>query len=233
MTAAKRSAVRAPRTDEQPDSWLVDQSPQLWEYGFGEVAQSMLTSAVRCFAAKGFHATTTRDISAGAGLSPAALYVHFSSKEDVLHTISLVGHKSALASVQGPEEKDPRAHLRMIFSRYVVWHARHHVTGRVNQYEMAALTPEHYEEVRRIRHDTDEVFRKAVTRGIADGAFVEVDVNRVVRAMNSLAIDLVRWYRLDGAESPEQIGEFYADIALGMVSNPSLAKKSRRSRAAS
>jgi AcrR family transcriptional regulator len=230
MKAGKGSAASAKRTEEVDDSRLADESPQLWSYGFGAVAQSMLTSAVRCFAVKGFHATTTRDISAGAGLSPAALYVHFSSKEDVLFTISLVGHKSALAAVQGPEEKDPSAHLRMIFSRYVVWHARHHVTGRVNQYEMAALTPEHYEEVRRIRHDTDEVFRKAVTRGIADGSFVDVDVNRVVRAMNSLAIDLVRWYRLDGSESPEQIGEFYADIALGMVTNPSLTTKSRGSR---
>lgn len=233
MKAVKRSAASAKNTEGAHDPRLADESPQLWSYGFGTVAQAMLTSAVYCFAQKGFQATTTRDISAGAGLSPAALYVHFSSKEDVLYTISLVGHKSALAAVQGPEEKDPTTHLRMIFSRYVVWHARHHVAGRVNQYEMAALTPEHYEEVRRIRHDTDEVFRKAVTRGIADGSFVEVDVNRVVRAMNSLAIDLVRWYRLDGPESPEQIGEFYADLALGMVTNPSLAKKPQRARPSS
>ncbi|MGW0737390.1 TetR/AcrR family transcriptional regulator [Streptomyces sp. NPDC002851] len=228
MKSAKRSSTA--HAEVPQDSRLEDDSPRLWAFGFGEVAQSMLTSAVRCFAAKGFHATTTRDITAGAELSPAALYVHFDSKEDVLYTISRVGHKSALAAVQGPEEDDPSAHLRMIFSRYVIWHARHHVAGRVNQNEMAALTPEHYEEIRHIRQETTDVFRKAVTRGVSDGSFVEVDVNRVVRAMNSLAIDLVRWYRLDGSESPEQIGEFYADLALGMVTNPALAKTSRKTR---
>jgi hypothetical protein len=45
-----------------------------------------------------------------------------------------------------------------------------------------------------------------------------VDVNRVVRGMMSLGIDLVRWYRLDGADSPEHLGGFYADLAVSMVS---------------
>jgi hypothetical protein len=39
----------------------------------------------------------------------------------------------------------------------------------------------------------------------------------VVRAMLSLGIDLVRWYRLDGPDSPEQLGRFYAGLALKMV----------------
>jgi hypothetical protein len=37
--------------------------------------------------------------------------------------------------------------------------------------------------------------------------------------MLSLGIDLVRWYRLDGPDSPEQLGDFYADLALKMVMN--------------
>src|SRR5262245_42328532 len=77
-----------------------DKSPDLWGAEFGDVQRRLLTSAVRCFAANGFHATTTRDISAGVGLSPAALYVHFPSKELVLYTISRVGHERALSCVR-------------------------------------------------------------------------------------------------------------------------------------
>jgi hypothetical protein len=47
-----------------------------------------------------------------------------------------------------------------------------------------------------------------------------VDVNRVVRGMLSLSIDLVRWYRLNGPDSPEEMGEFYAELALKMVMSP-------------
>jgi hypothetical protein len=35
--------------------------------------------------------------------------------------------------------------------------------------------------------------------------------------MLSLGIDLVRWYRLDGADSPGALGGFYADLALRMI----------------
>ncbi len=37
-------------------------------------------AAIEAFARKGFHGTTTRDISTAAGMSPAALYVHYPSK---------------------------------------------------------------------------------------------------------------------------------------------------------
>ena len=60
---------------------LPDRSAQLWDSQRGEVARSLLTSGVRCFASSGYHATTTRDITAAVGLSPGALYVHFPSKE--------------------------------------------------------------------------------------------------------------------------------------------------------
>jgi hypothetical protein len=33
----------------------------------------------------------------------------------------------------------------------------------------------------------------------------------------SLGIDIARWYREEGAWSPEEIGDFYADLALRMM----------------
>lgn len=42
-------------------------------------------------------------------------------------------------------------------------------------------------------------------------------MNRLVRAMLPLSIDLVRWYRLDGPDSPGELGDFYAQLALRMV----------------
>lgn len=216
---AKRQARFTPQEMED-DPRLQDQSPDLWSEEFGEVARGLLASAVRCFAANGFHATTTRDISAGVGLSPAALYVHFPSKELVLYEIMRIGHERALAHVQGPEVEaagGAEERLRVLMKRYTAWHARHHVAARVCQYELNALTADHYDEIRELRRRTNEVFRATVARGVADGTFTQVDVNRVVRGMLSLGIDLVRWYRLDGADSPDELGEFYAGLALRMV----------------
>ena len=199
-----------------------DYSAELWDPGLGEVDRRLLTSAVRCFAANGYHATTTRDIAAGVGLSPAALYVHFPSKELVLFEIMRAGHEAALAYIQDPAidaAGGAADRLAAMVRRYTAWHARHHVAARVCQYELAGLTPAHYDEIIQIRHLTNEVFRHAIERGIAEGVFAPADVNRLVRGMLSLSIDLIRWYRLDGPDSPEQLGEFYAGLVLKMVTH--------------
>jgi AcrR family transcriptional regulator len=221
---AKRQA-RFTAEELENDHRLQDESPGLWDERFSPVARGLLTAAVRCFAMNGYHATTTRDISGGVGLSPAALYAHFPSKELVLYEIIRSGHESALAYVQDPAADgaaadDAADRLRVAMARYTAWHARHHVAARVSQYELAGLTAEHYDEVMQLRHRTNTVFRDLVQRGIDDGSFPPVDVNRVVRGMLSLSIDLVRWYRLDGSDSPEQLGEFYAELALKMVLAP-------------
>ncbi|WP_395107925.1 TetR/AcrR family transcriptional regulator [Actinomadura sp. SCN-SB] len=219
---ARRQARFTPR-ELAVDPRLQDHSPELWREDLGTVQRGLLTSAVRCFAANGFHATTTRDIAEGVGLSPAALYVHFPSKELVLYEIVRAGHERVLRYVQGPSVlapgiDAPADRLRAIVAGYTAWHARHHVAARVCQMELAALTSEHYDEVLALRHETNDFFRDAVAHGVADGSFARIDVKRVTRAMLSLSIDLVRWYRLDGPDSPERLGAFYADLALKMVS---------------
>lgn len=217
---AKPRQARFTTADLEGLPELDDESPDLWSDELAEVGRNLLTSAVRCFASNGFHATTTRDISGAIGLSPGALYVHFPSKELVLFEIIRAGHQRVLDHITGPEIEDitdASEHLRALIARYTEWHARHHVAARVCQYELAGLTAEHYEEILEIRHRTNRVFREAVARGVDDGTFAEVDVRRVSRAMLSLGIDLIRWYRLDGSDSPEQIGEFNAALALRMV----------------
>jgi AcrR family transcriptional regulator len=224
---AKRQARFTPQ-EVSDDPRLLDHSPELWRDEFGDVARRLLASAVRCFAANGYHATTTRDICSAVGLSPAALYVHFPSKELVLHAITRIGHGRALAEVLAARDApaaDAAERVRAVMARFTAWHARHHVAARVCQYELTGLTPQHYDEVRELRHRTTDVFRTAVRRGVDDGSFPPTDVDRVVRSMLSLGIDLVRWYRLDGADSPEQIGAFYADLALRMLTAPTPAPR--------
>src|SRR5882757_10186823 len=61
-----------------------------------EAARRLLVAAVEAFAERGYHATTTRDIAGRAGMSPAALYIHYKTKEELHHRISRIGHEKAL-----------------------------------------------------------------------------------------------------------------------------------------
>jgi TetR/AcrR family transcriptional repressor of uid operon len=50
--------------------------------------EHILDAAERCFARAGFHRTTMHDICKEAGVSPGALYVYFSSKEELIAGIA-------------------------------------------------------------------------------------------------------------------------------------------------
>lgn len=212
-------ALRQAHRRERVAGAAIDEpSAELWGPEFAEVAQKLLSSAVMCFARNGFHATTTRDLTAGVGLSPGALYVHFSTKEDVLFAITRVGHERALAElVGGPEDLGPGEQVAELVGRFVAWHARHHTVARICQYELSGLEPEHFEQVQELRRRINEVFRGAISRGVDAGVFEVADVNRTARAIISLGVDLVRWYRLEGADSPDDLAAEYAELALRML----------------
>lgn len=214
----------APSAASRAADRLLDHSARLWETGYSPVAASLLTAGVRCFAASGYHATTTRDITSAVGLSPAALYVHFSSKEHLLFEIVRTSHQHVLDTIQAvATDTDSATRLRQLVFRFVCWHAHHHVAGRVGQYELAALSPEHHVEILTVRRNSRSIIRDAVARGVTDGQFQNVHVAGVARAILSLGVDVVRWYRLDGPDPPEKLAAFYADLALGMVSPPGAA----------
>ena len=179
----------------------------------------LVAAAVESFAAKGFHGTTTRDIASAAGMSPAALYVHHRSKEEMLYGISRAGHDRTLALVQEAvaSSGDPREQLLSVVRAFVVHHAEGHTGARVVNYELAALSPEHLEEIAAIRRAIEQEMRDVVERGVAAGSFHTADSQMTALALLSLGIDVARWYRDEGTWTPEQIAEHYCTLALRIV----------------
>ena len=179
----------------------------------------LVAAAVESFASKGFHGTTTRDIAAAAGMSPAALYVHHRSKEDLLYVISKAGHERTLQLVEEgvASSPDPVQQLLAVIRGFTVHHARGHTGARIVNYELAALSPAHLEEIVGIRRAIEQRVRRLVDRGVEAGVFETSDPRMTSLALLSLGIDVARWYRDDGAWTPEQIGDHYCEIALRIV----------------
>jgi len=190
--------------------------------GTPDARDRLVRAAMTSFAARGFHATTTRDIAAGAGMSPAAVYVHHASKEELLYLISLAGHDEALAVVESAaaHSDEPAQRLRDIVAEFTTWHAEHHTLARVVQYELGALTPEHLRKIAARRHAIEQVVRSAIERGVGAGVFDCTDVPGTALAMLSLAIDVARWFQDDGQRSADEIGRLYGELALRMVRAP-------------
>lgn len=179
----------------------------------------LLEAAVAAFAEKGFHGTTTRDIAAAAGMSPAALYVHHRSKEELLHLISRAGHDTTLALVREAvaSTDDPAEALRRLMHDFAVHHARDHTGARIVNYELAALAPDHLAEIREIRHQIEDEMRRLVVRGVEAGVFETPDPRMTAAALLSLGIDIARWYHEGARWTPEEIATRYSELALRMV----------------
>jgi AcrR family transcriptional regulator len=176
-------------------------------------------AAVESFAAKGFHGTTTRDIASAAGMSPAALYVHHRSKEELLHRISRQGHDRTLALVQEAvsTSADPREQLLAVVHAFVVHHAEDHTGARVVNYELSALSPAHLEEIAVVRRQIEAEMRGVVERGVAVGEFATSNPHMTALALLSLGIDVARWYRDEGEWTPAQIADHYCELAIRLV----------------
>lgn len=179
----------------------------------------LLEAAVTAFAEKGFHGTTTRDIAAAAGMSPAALYVHHRSKEELLYLISRSGHERTLDLVQRgrASSTDPVQQLRAVVRDFAAHHARGNTGARIVNYELAALSHEHLEEIAGLRRSIDEEVRGLIRDGVEAGLFDTPDPRVAAAALLSLGIDIARWYRDDVPWSPDQLAEHYADLAVRIV----------------
>jgi AcrR family transcriptional regulator len=184
-------------------------------------ARRLLVGAVEAFAARGYHATATRDIAASAGLSPAGVYVHFATKEELLYQISLIGHRGTVrvvrAAAASARHDDPAARLHAVIAAITAWHARYHTTARVINYELSSLTEQHRSAIATLRREIDSLVRQTLEDGDASGVFDVPDVRGTTLALLSLTIDVARWFRATGARAPEELGAFYGELALRMA----------------
>ena len=185
--------------------------------------ERLLVAALECSAQRGFYATTTRDISANAGMSPTAMYVHYASKGEVLYRLMHLGHQDALRvivdAIAGHD--DPTDRLWHLVAGFASWHASHHRLARVAQYELRAVPPEHVAEIRALRQKVSLHLEAEIKRGVEKQAFDVPDIHDTVRAILSLCIDIARWYRPNGRRAPEELGRMYADLVNRMcMSDP-------------
>jgi AcrR family transcriptional regulator len=200
-----------------------DLDAELWAHIEPESARVLLLSALDAFLARGYHAATTREIADRAGMSPAAVYVHWKAKHDLLFEISRIGHQAVLdvverALAQAPD--DPVERVRAFVSAFASWHAENHALARVIQYEFGKLPRHQFRRIVAIRDRFEELMRDELAAGVAAGAFDVEDLEGTMLATLSLCIDLARWYHPSPEHgSAEAVGELYAGLVIGMLRN--------------
>lgn len=187
-----------------------------------ERRRQIIVEAIRCFAARGFRGTTTRELAARVGITEAALYRYFPSKEALYQAI--IDEKIAAPDVvETLQDAASRGDDRAVFSGL----ARSFLASveadpsflRILLYtglEDHALSEAFFERrVRRLR----EFVAGYIARRTAEGAFRAHDPKLAARAFLGMVMDflLVRevfHHRNEYPEPLEQVAETFVSIFL-------------------
>jgi len=168
----------------------------------------------------GYHGTSVRDIAERAELSPAAIYYHFTSKQDVLATIMergierlLMRTRTALAEAgEAPQDR-----LCAIVEVQVLFHLESQGATLLGTSELRALDEPVRSKHRAKRLKQQRLFDQVVEEGVAQGAFTTTLPREAARAIVVMCTGVASWFSPRGKLSRDQIVQRYQRLALDMV----------------
>jgi AcrR family transcriptional regulator len=142
--------------------------------GGSALQQKLGQAAIELFYAQGAMATSVRQITGACGLSPGALYNHFSSKEHLLYVLVRDIHvqvDSAMARTLADAGADPLDQLSGIVRFLVAHTAGYKKQSRVANREFTVLTGSRREEIMAIRKRMRDRLADILLNGAIQGAF--------------------------------------------------------------
>ncbi|MEA3075526.1 MAG: TetR/AcrR family transcriptional regulator, cholesterol catabolism regulator [Actinomycetota bacterium] len=190
------------------------------------------------FSEVGFLATTIRDITGSCGITAAAFYNHFESKESLLYALvdeantRLESHFEDLDLTGVPvgAALDSLVRALVVFNLTSPKEAR--VANREYGFLQGPLRDEVVEHRRHVRSLFEDVLaRREVPRGLLAGTAVDADADTEPRLLAisiiNLSIASSEWYRPGGRLSVDEVAETYCRLArrmAGLDGSPTGAK---------
>src|SRR5262252_4544420 len=81
--------------------------------------RQIIDAAIECFSNEGFHRATMQDIVRASGLSPGAIYLYFSSKDDIIEAIAAERHAREREMIAGARDRaEPGDVLRKLAEQF-------------------------------------------------------------------------------------------------------------------
>jgi AcrR family transcriptional regulator len=182
--------------------------------------EAILKAAIAVMAEHGYHGTSVRDIAERAELSPAAIYYHFTSKQDVLATIMergierlLMRTRTALAEAgEAPQDR-----LCAIVEVQVLFHLESQGATLLGTSELRALDEPLRGKHKAKRLQQQRLFDQVVAEGVAQGAFTTALPREAARAIVVMCTGVASWFSPRGKLSRDQVVQRYQRLALDMV----------------
>jgi TetR/AcrR family transcriptional regulator, cholesterol catabolism regulator len=170
----------------------------------------ILDKAETLFWQKGYLGTSMIDIAKACNCRPANIYNYFKNKEDILYEVIRDMTNQMLSKIQPLGEDNTTCPVDLLKS-FIKTHFGFLVNMRksivsITDTGLKDLTPDHREEIIKLRKTYDEILRKILIRGRESGHFSEIDEQVISYLIPSLIIRSNIWYSPKGRLSAEEVG---------------------------
>jgi AcrR family transcriptional regulator len=216
----------------------------LWNESLHDTASRILDAAAELFAAQGFRGTTVKEITERCGITQAALYLYFPSKDAVLAELISVGHAELTRRLDDAEshssDGDPRFRLSALVKGLVQYGTEATVIARVADREWRALTEPHRSAAADLRRDVRRRFEVAVGACLDQGMFDlrpdpaegvgDYQTRMLATAIIDMCLGVASWYETSLRVPTEGLVKGYQDVVLAMAGTGRPARSEKRSR---
>lgn len=183
----------------------------------------ILEEAARLFTEKGYEAASMQELAEALGLSKAALYHHFRSKEDLLREISLRALEGLLeATREATTHPDPEEALRLFMEAHARYFEERRSFFVAMLQGLESLSSEKRAVIVTLRDRYEASLRSLLERGMEARRFRPLDAALAGRGILGMLNWMIRWFRPGGPMRAEEVARFYYHLLLrGLRENES------------
>lgn len=189
--------------------------------------QQILEAAAATFAAKGYEATSIRDVADAVGMLGGSLYYYINTKEDLLFALIDHFHRIGMEEVRKAEEEvaaaghgdDPLAVLRAVFVASAELNLHSRSLSAVFYNDFRHLSAERKQHIVDSRHSHQRRVEELITLAQEAGEVSKsLDPRLTALALLSSLNATNTWYRPDKDQSGQPVPEFLASLLIDGLS---------------
>jgi AcrR family transcriptional regulator len=189
---------------------------------------AVLRTAARVFNEKGFHATSLDEVAERLHITKPTLYYYVKNKDEILFECVSIGLQMLEDAIQAERSRGGRAIDQLVA-------AMHSYVMIVTQdYGMCIirvgedpLPQDSRRALRAFKAKLDAHFRDLVARGVEEGSIRPCDPKIAAFTLAGALSWIGRWYRPDGALTPDAIARQAIDVLAGGLCTPRAAARLR------
>lgn len=182
-----------------------------------EVRAAIVDAAVDLFYAKGYQATSVREIVDAAGYTKGALYHYFASKEEILLEIHdrFMSYGLARGREIAAGDHTARQAVALVMRELLRQVSLYRPHMSIVLQETRHIDFDRYPEAKAKRDEWEGILVGIVQRGIADGEFRRVPSPRVLSfGVTGTCVWAYHWLKDDGEMHIDEISDMFVDMVL-------------------